>query len=57
MFAAVIAANIWHWWAGVLLFGVGVLATLGLIAGYLKSVTSLRIPPESARATRRSKEL
>jgi hypothetical protein len=57
MFAAMIAANIWHWWAGVLLFGVGVLATLGLVVGYLKSVTSLRIPPESARAARRSKEL
>jgi hypothetical protein len=57
MFAAMIAANIWHWWAGVLLFGVGVLATLALVVGYLKTVTAPRIPPESERARRRAKDL
>jgi hypothetical protein len=39
-----LAANIWHWWIGVIMAvgaGVGVLA---LIAGYLKFVTSQRYP-------------
>lgn len=39
-----IAAEIWHWWIGVALTGVAVLATLGVIAGYLKSVSSQRHP-------------
>ena len=39
-----LAANIWYWWLGVILTGVSVLAVLGLIAGYLKNVTSLRYP-------------
>jgi hypothetical protein len=40
-----LAANIWYWWLGVILLGVSVLAVIGLIAGYLKNVTSLRYPP------------
>jgi len=39
-----LAANIWYWWLGVILTGVGVLAVLGLIVGYLKNVTALRYP-------------
>ena len=39
-----IAANIWHWWIGVVLTGVGVLTAVGLVAGYLKSVTALKHP-------------
>lgn len=39
-----LAANIWHWWIGIVMLGVGVLATLGLVGGYLKSVTSQKYP-------------
>jgi len=40
MFAAVV----WHWWlgAGLLIAGIG--AVLGLVVGYLKSVTALKYP-------------
>jgi len=41
----VLAANIWHWWIGVVLTGVAILSVVGLVAGYLKNVTSLRYPP------------
>ena len=39
-----LAANIWYWWIGVILTGVGVLSVLGLIAGYLKNVTGAKYP-------------
>ena len=39
-----LAANIWHWWIGVILALTGVGAVLGLVVGYLKSVTALKHP-------------
>jgi hypothetical protein len=39
-----LAAEIWYWWIGVVLTVVGVLSVLGLIAGYLKNVSSQRYP-------------
>ena len=39
-----LAANIWHWWIGVVLALAGVGAVLGLVVGYLKSVTALKPP-------------
>ncbi len=39
-----LAANIWHWWIGVVLALTGVGAVLGLVVGYLKSVTALKHP-------------
>ena len=39
-----LAAEIWHWWIGVVLTGVAVLASLSLIGGYMKSVSSQRHP-------------
>lgn len=52
-----LAAEIWHWWIGVILTGVGVLAVLAIGVGYLKSVTAQRMPPEERRARReRSRE-
>lgn len=39
-----ILAVIWHWWIGLILLIVGGGAALGLIASYLKSVTSMRYP-------------
>ena len=35
---------IWHWWIGVVLLVVSVLAVLGLGVGYLKNVTAKRYP-------------
>ena len=39
-----LAAEIWHWWIGVLLMAVGVLSVVGLAAQYLKNVESQRYP-------------
>jgi hypothetical protein len=39
-----IAANIWHFWIGVVLTLVAVLTVVGLIRGYFKSVSSQRYP-------------
>jgi hypothetical protein len=39
-----LAANIWHWWIGLLLFAVSALTVVGLIGGYLKSVTAKQYP-------------
>ena len=37
-------ANVWHYWIGVALTGVGILATVGVVGAYLKSVTAQRYP-------------
>jgi uncharacterized membrane protein len=50
-----LAANIWHWWIGVLLLAVCVLAVVVLIGGYLKSVTAPQRPPESERERARER--
>jgi hypothetical protein len=42
--ADMLAAYIWHWWIGLVMLLAGGAATLGLIAGYLKQVTSQRYP-------------
>jgi hypothetical protein len=39
-----LAANVWHWWIGVVLTFVGAGTAIGLVAGYLKSVTALKHP-------------
>lgn len=39
-----LAANIWHWWIGVIMAVAGGAAVLGLVAGYLKQVTAQRYP-------------
>lgn len=44
-----LAANIWHWWIGVVLTFVSVLAVAGLIGGYLKSVTAQQYPGKRNR--------
>ena len=44
-----LAAEIWFWWIGVVLAVVGVLSVLGLVAGYLKNVTSQRYPSKRHR--------
>jgi hypothetical protein len=44
-----LAAEIWHWWIGVILGGATVLTLLGLVGGYLKSVTSQQYPGKRHR--------
>ena len=39
-----LAAYIWHWWIGLVMLLAGVGATVGLIGGYLKQVSSQRYP-------------
>lgn len=39
-----LAAQIWHWWMGVILAVVSGAGVLALVAGYLKQVTSQRYP-------------
>jgi hypothetical protein len=42
-------AVIFHFWLGLLLLGVGVLAVVGLIGGYLKKVTAPQFPSKRDR--------
>ena len=44
-----LAANIWHWWIGVVLFAVSLAAVAGLVGGYLKNVSSKRYPGRRTR--------
>jgi hypothetical protein len=37
-------AVVFHFWLGLILFGVGLLAVVGLAGGYLKSVTAKQFP-------------
>ncbi len=47
--AVLLAVEVWHWWIGVILFAVSVLAVLGLIGSYLKNVTAQRYPNKRQR--------
>jgi hypothetical protein len=44
-----LAAEIWHWWIGVVLLGVSVLTVVALAIGYLKNVTAQRYPSRKQR--------
>lgn len=39
-----LAAEIWYWWIGVVLLIVSIAAGVGLVAGYIKSVSSQNYP-------------
>lgn len=39
-----LAANVWHWWIGIVLTLVAILAVVALVGGYLQSVTAQRHP-------------
>ena len=45
----VLAANIWHWWIGVVLLAVSILAVGGLAASYLKNITATKYPSRRQR--------
>jgi hypothetical protein len=44
-----LAANIWHWWIGVVLTAVAVITVVMLAVGYLKQVTATRYPDRRQR--------
>lgn len=44
-----LAANVWHWWIGVVLTVVSILTVTALGGGYLKQVTSTRYPGRRQR--------
>jgi hypothetical protein len=44
-----LAANIWHWWIGIILTAVAVATVLMLAVGYLKQVTAQRYPSRRQR--------
>jgi hypothetical protein len=44
-----LAAEIWHWWIGVILVFVGILAAISLVVGYLKNVTAKQYPNRRQR--------
>jgi hypothetical protein len=39
-----LAAYIWHWWIGLIMLIAAGLAVAGIVAGYLKQVSSQRYP-------------
>jgi cytochrome c biogenesis protein ResB len=45
-----LAANIWHWWIGLALVLLSVLAIVALIGAYLKSVTAQQHPSRGKRS-------
>jgi hypothetical protein len=42
-------AVVWHFWLGLILLITGGLALLGLAAGYVKKVSSMRYPGKGQR--------
>jgi uncharacterized iron-regulated membrane protein len=44
-----LAAEIWHWWIGVVLVAVSVMAVLGLLVVFLKNITAKQYPSRRQR--------
>ena len=44
-----LAANIWHWWIGVVLTIVGILTVAAVGFGYVKQVSATRFPGKRQR--------
>jgi len=45
-----LAANVWHWWIGIALVLLAVVAIVALIAGYLWSVSAKQHPSRKQRS-------
>jgi len=45
-----LAANVWHWWIGIALVILSVLAIVALVVAYLGSVTSKQHPSRGQRS-------
>jgi formate-dependent nitrite reductase membrane component NrfD len=43
------AANVWHWWIGVILLVAGIGAVLQTVVGYLLKVSAMRYPNRRQR--------
>lgn len=46
---ALLAAEIWHWWIGVILVVVAIVTVIGLGVQYLKNVTAKQYPSRRQR--------
>jgi len=44
-----LAAKVWHYWIGVVLFGSAVLTVIALVAGYLAKVQAPQYPKRGQR--------
>lgn len=49
------AAQVWHWWIGVVLLISGIGAVLSLVAGYVAKVSSTRYPNRRQRQALKQK--
>jgi len=47
MLAALLAANVWHWWIGIALVLLSVAAVVATVGAYLKSVSAKQHPTRS----------
>ena len=45
-----LAAEIWHWWLGLILTGAAVLAILQVVVGYLRKVVAPQYPKRRQRS-------
>jgi formate-dependent nitrite reductase membrane component NrfD len=45
-----LAANVWHWWIGIALVLLAVVAVVALVVSYLMSVTSKQHPGRGQRS-------
>ena len=45
-----LAANVWHWWIGIALVLLAVVAIVALVVGYLGSVTSKQHPSRAQKS-------
>ncbi len=52
-----LAANVWHWWIGVILTLLIVGVVIGLVVVYLKSVTAQKYEPGASKRHRQSSDL
>jgi len=48
-----IAAQVWHYWLGLILLIVGVTSLVGLAGGYLKQVTAMKYPNRRQRQSQK----
>ncbi|HSP29192.1 MAG TPA: hypothetical protein VLN74_11635 [Ilumatobacteraceae bacterium] len=45
-----LAANVWHWWIGIALVLLAVVAVVALVVGYLGSVTAKQHPSRAQKS-------
>ena len=50
--AFMLAAEVWHWWIGIVLFLASLLVLIVLVVGYLKTVSSRKYPTAKQQRAR-----